>query len=56
MDSDSKVKAITPAYTVKLGFITQKTSVRAPKIDGLLLETYGIALSRFSVQDSLKEV
>ena len=44
------------AYIAELGFTTQKTSVGAQKIDGLLLETYGMASTRFLVQDSLKKV
>ncbi len=47
---------MTPAYTAELGLITQKTSVRAQKIDGLPLETYGMASARFSLQNSLVRV
>ena len=49
IDSNSKIIVMTPAYIAKLGFIIQKTSIGAQKIDGLLLETYGIALTRFLV-------
>ena len=44
---------MTSVYVAELGFTTQKTSIRAKKIDGLLLEIYGIVLTRFSIQDSL---
>ena len=47
---------MTPAYAAELGLTTRKTSVGAQKIDGLPLETYGMALTRFSVQDSLGRV
>ncbi len=56
IDSSSKVNVITPAYAVELGLTTWKTSVGAQKIDGLPLETYSMALSWFSIQDSLKRV
>ncbi len=38
---------MTPAYAVKLGLTTQKTSVRAQKIDGLPLETHGMTSTKF---------
>ncbi len=47
---------MTPAYATKLGLTTQKTSVKAQKIHGLPLETYGMASARFSIQDSLGRV
>lgn len=47
-----KVNAITPTYATKLGLATWKTSVKTQKIDGLLLQTFGIASARFSLQDS----
>ncbi len=43
----SKVNVMTPAYTVKLGVTTWKTSIKAQKIDGSLLETYGIVSPSF---------
>lgn len=42
IDSDSEFNAIISAYTVKLGFITQKTDVGTRKIYCLTLENYGI--------------
>ncbi len=47
---------MTPAYVAELGLTTQKTSVRAQMIDGLPLETYGMASASFSLQDSLGRV
>ncbi len=47
---------MTPAYAIELGLTTQKTSVRAQKIDSSLLKTYSMALASFSPQDSLKRV
>ena len=47
---------MTLAYIVELGLTIQKTSVRAQKINGLPLKTYGMALTRFLVQDSQGKV
>ena len=52
----SKVNAITAAHIVKLGLIIQETSVKAQKIDGLPIKTYGIVSTSFLLQDSLKKV
>lgn len=38
-----------PVYIAKLDIITQKTSVKAKKIDSLLLKTYNIVLTIFLV-------
>lgn len=38
---------MTLAYAVKLDLITQKTSVRAQKIDDSFLEIYNITLAKF---------
>ncbi len=56
IDSDSKVNAITPSFAAKLGLRPGPTNVGAQKIDGLPLETYGIVLARFSLQDYLGRV
>ncbi len=47
---------MTPAYATELGLTTQKISVRAQKIDGSPLKTYGIISASFSLQDSLGRV
>lgn len=47
MNFNSKVNAMTLAYVAKLGLITQKTSIKAQKINDLLLEIYNIASARF---------
>lgn len=56
IDSSNEVNIMTLAYTAKLGLTTWKTSIKNQKIDGLPLETYGIALTRFSLQDNLEMV
>ncbi len=53
---NSKINMIPLAYRAELGLTTQKTSVKAQKIDGLLLKTYGIAPASFLLQDSLRRV
>lgn len=47
---------MTPAYIVKLDLTTQKTSIKAQKIHGFILETYGMASTSFSFQDNQKRV
>ena len=47
---------MTPDYLEKLGPITQKNELGAPKIDGSILVTYGMVLAGFSVQDRLEKV
>lgn len=44
------------AYTAKLSLSTQRTSIKAQKIDGSVLETYGIASASFLLQNSLRRV
>ena len=44
------------AYAAELGLMTQKISIRAQKIDDLLLETYGMVSARFSIQDNLRTI
>ncbi len=47
---------MTPANAVELGLTIWKTSVGAQKIDGLPLETYGMASTSFLLQDSLERI
>ncbi len=39
------------AFAQKLGLKIRKTNVGAQKIDGTILETYGMVVSNFSVSD-----
>lgn len=52
----SKVKVMILTYTAKLSLTIWKTSIRVQKTDGSPLETYGMALSGFLLQDSLETV
>ena len=51
LDSDSKVNAMSSAYAKKLGLKTRKTNVGAQKIDGSALETFGMVIADFQVED-----
>ena len=51
IDSGSEVNAMAPAYAKKLGLRIRKTDVSAQKIYGSTLETYGMVIAGFQVQD-----
>ena len=53
LDSGSKVNAMTPRYVSKLGLKVRPTDVGAQKIDGSTLETFGMVLASFQVEDKL---
>ena len=53
IDSGSEVNAMTPAYASKLGLKVHTTDVGAQKIDGSTLETFGMVLASFQVEDKL---
>ena len=44
---------MTPGYILKLGLKVRSTDVRAQKIDGSTLETFGMVLASFQVEDTL---
>ena len=51
LNSVSKVNVMNPVFARKLGFHIQKTNVGAQKIDGSILETFGIVIANFQVKD-----
>ena len=51
LDSDSKVNAMSPIYAEKLGLKTWTSNVGAQKIDGSTLETFGMVIADFQVED-----
>ena len=51
LNSGSKVNAMSPAYAKRLGLKTRKTNVGAQKIDGSALETFGMVIADFQVED-----
>lgn len=46
---------MTLVYTVNLGLILRFTNVSAQKIDSLALKTYRMAITRFLIQDKLRQ-
>ena len=44
---------MTPAYAKQLGLQVQKTDVGAQKMDGLLLQTFGMFITGFQIEDKL---
>lgn len=53
INSWSDVNTMHPNYTKKLGLAIQKTDVGAQKIDGMSLETFGMVIAGFQVQDKI---
>ena len=53
IDLGSKVNAMTPAYAKQLGLQVRKTDVRAQKINGSLLRTFGMVIAGFQIEDKL---
>ena len=51
LDLGSEVNAMTPAFASRLGLKTCHTDVRAQKIDGSILQTFGMVLASFQVKD-----
>lgn len=46
---------MTPPYIIKLGIITWKTDINAPKINGLGLVTYEIVIVGFLPQNKVRK-
>ena len=44
---------MTPGYVLKLGLKVRPTDVGAQKIDGSTLETFGMVLASFQIEDKL---
>ena len=53
INSGSEVNAMTPTYTSKIGLTVRPTNVGAQKVDGSTLETFGMVLASFQVEDKL---
>ncbi len=53
INSGSEANAMAPAYAAKLGLKVWPTDVGAQKIDGSTLETFGMVLVNFQVEDKL---
>ncbi len=50
-NSRSEVNAMSQVFAQQLGLKIRKTNVRAQKIDGTTLETFGVVISTFSISD-----
>ena len=55
-DSGSEVNAIHPTLARKLGLPIKPTDVGAQKIDGTMLDTFGMVVSAFSVTNKANQV
>ena len=56
LDSGSEVNAMNPAYASRLGLRVHRTDIGAQKIDGSTLETFGMVLASFQVEDKLGRI
>ena len=56
LESGSKVNAVYPAFAKELGLPIRRTDVRAQKIDGTILDTYGMVVVAFLVKDKANRV
>ena len=51
LNCGSEVNAMSPVYAKSLGLKTWKTNVRAQKIDGSALKTFGMVIADFQIED-----
>ena len=56
IDSGSEVNAIHLTFIKELGLPIRPTYVGAQKIDGSMLDTYGMVVAAFSVTDKANQV
>ena len=56
LELGSKVNAIYSTFVKKLGFFIRPTDIRAQKIDGTTLDTFGIIVAAFLVTDKTNQV
>ena len=55
-DSGSKVNAIYPTFVWELGLPIRPTNIGVQKIDGIMLDIYGMVVIAFSVTDKANRV
>ena len=55
INSGNDVNAMTSGYALKLGLKVRLTNDGAQKIDDFTLETFGMVLASFQVEDKLKK-
>ena len=51
LDSGSEVNAIHPTFAWELGLSIRTTNVGAQKIDGIMLDIFGMVVVAFSMMD-----
>ena len=56
INSGSEVNAIHPTFAKQLGLPIRPTDVGVQKIDGTTLDTYGIVVVAFSVEDKANQI
>ena len=56
LDSSSEVNAIHPVFAKEQGFSIRPIDVGVQKIDSTTLETYGIVVAAFSIEDKANQV
>ena len=56
LNSDSEINAMNPAYAKKLRLRIGQTDVGAQKIDRSHLNTFGMVIADFSLQDKLRKI
>ena len=56
IDSGSEVNAIHPFFVKQLGLSIRPTNVGAQKIDGTTLDTHGMVVAAFSVEDKANQI
>ena len=56
LDSSSEVNAVHPAFTKELCLLIRPTDIRVQKIDGTILEIYGMVVAAFLMEDKAKRV
>lgn len=55
-DSDSKVNTIYWIFDKELGLLINPTNVEAQKINGIILNTYGIIVAAFSMINKVYQI
>ena len=55
LDSGSEINAVYPAFTKELGLLIRPTDIGVHKIDGNTLETYGIVIAAFLVENKANQ-
>ena len=56
LDSSSEVNTVHPAFAKELGLPIRPTDVGVQKIDGTMLETYGMVVATFLIEDKANRV